>query len=156
MSGIASDDKTHVRIINGVAELITWQEASDEVNAAQMGPKRRQLVRTMSSDDNGRTHHIDYYDGRKVTVRDATDADQPAASVPIEQPQERHVTPFAGGKVHLDTPGLRYDFPLCRTGAMTNSGTKYRQTDAPVDCVHCTEQLRRQAARLEREAAKNS
>jgi hypothetical protein len=68
----------YVRITNGTPEFITWPEARDEVNAAQMGETKK-LVETMTSDDNGRTHHITYTDGRKVTIRPATDADQPAA-----------------------------------------------------------------------------
>jgi hypothetical protein len=148
-------NKTHVRITDGGApELITWQEASDEVNAAQMGPKRRQLVRTMSSDDNGRTHHITYTDGRKVTVREATDADQPAPAEPTIE-DARRVISYRGGKVHLETMSLDSAFPLCRTGAMTNSGTKYTYTTQDVTCSHCAEFLKRRADRLAREAAEN-
>lgn len=50
---------------------------------------------------------------------------------------ERNVVSYKGGKVHMGTPGDGRAFPLCRTGGMTNSGTKYRQIDAPIDCRVC-------------------
>jgi hypothetical protein len=149
---------THVRITDGGApEFITARQALDEMNAAQMGPTKRN-VRTASSDQDGRAMFITYVGGRKVHIRPATKNDRPAETTPAPvetQPEERHVTPFAGGKVHLELPGLGDDhpFPLCRTGAMTNSGAKYRFTDAPVDCANCTEQLRRRALRAARLAA---
>ncbi|MFF4952273.1 hypothetical protein [Streptomyces chattanoogensis] len=48
------------------------------------------------------------------------------------------VVSVKGGKVHfrMNYQG-GYAFPACRTGAMTNSGTKYQITDQAVDCRTC-------------------
>ncbi|MFD7257810.1 hypothetical protein [Streptomyces sp. NPDC059874] len=62
-----------------------------------------------------------------------------------------NVVSVRGGKVHTATPDHGdHPFPLCRTGDMTNSGTKYRTTAAPVDCKTCGRYI---ALREEREAA---
>ncbi|WP_328950464.1 hypothetical protein OG778_23845 [Streptomyces sp. NBC_00184] len=51
----------------------------------------------------------------------------------------KNVVSVRGGKTHLRAQYLGdHVFPACRTGAMTNSGTKYRTTDAPVDCKTCS------------------
>lgn len=77
--------RTHARITDdGAPELITWQEFCDEIEAAKKGVRRR-TVRTVSGDDNGRTYYIAYADGRRVTLRQATDADQPAPAAGLEQ-----------------------------------------------------------------------
>ncbi|WP_274031197.1 hypothetical protein [Streptomyces sp. MMBL 11-1] len=49
-----------------------------------------------------------------------------------------NVVSVRGGKVHYRAQYLGdHVFPACRTGAMTNSGTKYRTVAAPVDCTTC-------------------
>ena len=49
-----------------------------------------------------------------------------------------NVISVLGGKVHKRMPELGdHFFPWCRTGSMTNSGTKYRGTDAEVTCSNC-------------------
>ncbi|MFB7185218.1 hypothetical protein ACFCZT_07840 [Streptomyces sp. NPDC056230] len=55
-----------------------------------------------------------------------------------------NVISVLGGKVHTrqDFPPAyegqpEFSFPLCRTGSMTNRGTKYRDTDAAVTCTVC-------------------
>lgn len=52
-----------------------------------------------------------------------------------------NVISVLGGKVHKRAPfgdgGPEDFFPLCRTGSMTNRGTKYRGTDAEVTCSVC-------------------
>jgi hypothetical protein len=49
-----------------------------------------------------------------------------------------NVVSVLGGKVHKRMPELGdYFFPLCRTGSMTNQGTKYRGTEAEVTCTVC-------------------
>lgn len=49
-----------------------------------------------------------------------------------------NVISVLGGKVHKRLPELGdHFFPFCRTGSMTNSGTKYRGTEAEVTCVTC-------------------
>ncbi len=53
-----------------------------------------------------------------------------------------NVISVLGGKVHtrqtaFDDGGPEFHFPLCRTGSMTNRGTKYRATDAEVTCEMC-------------------
>lgn len=49
-----------------------------------------------------------------------------------------NVISVLGGKVHTRMPeGEDLFFPLCRTGGMTNRGTKYRGTDAAVTCAVC-------------------
>ncbi|WP_433858225.1 hypothetical protein [Streptomyces kronopolitis] len=50
-----------------------------------------------------------------------------------------NVVSVRGGKVHFRAKYLGdHVFPACRTGAMTNSGTKYRTTEAAVDCKTCS------------------
>ncbi|XUZ27365.1 hypothetical protein ACQVDT_21520 [Streptomyces sp. RMIT01] len=54
-------------------------------------------------------------------------------------PAMQNVVSVNGGKVHYRQPYLGdHVFPACRTGAMTNSGTKYRTVEAPVDCKTCS------------------
>lgn len=65
--------KTHVRITDGGTEFITWPEARDEVHAAMTGETAEQ-VREMSV--SGEDARIEYTDGRKVEIREATDADR--------------------------------------------------------------------------------
>ncbi|MCP9207787.1 SprT-like domain-containing protein [Streptomyces cucumeris] len=53
-----------------------------------------------------------------------------------------NVISVLGGKVHkrqtaFDDGGPEFHFPLCRTGSMTNRGTKYRPTEAEVTCSVC-------------------
>ncbi|MEU9975070.1 hypothetical protein [Streptomyces sp. NPDC051014] len=53
-----------------------------------------------------------------------------------------NVISVLGGKVHkrqtaFDDGGPEFHFPLCRTGSMTNRGTKYRPTEAEVTCTLC-------------------
>ncbi|MCM1964871.1 hypothetical protein [Streptomyces sp. G1] len=76
-----------------------------------------------------------------------------------EAMQEEYVeagrcTPVAGGEVHEMQHGTPEDgrpehvFPLCRTGGMTNRGTKYRKTapDAPLTCTNCVANKERRDA----------
>ncbi len=53
-----------------------------------------------------------------------------------------NVISMLGGKVHtrqtaFDDGGPEFHFPLCRTGSMTNRGTRYRLTEAEVTCSIC-------------------
>ncbi|MDT0472797.1 hypothetical protein RM863_11745 [Streptomyces sp. DSM 41014] len=49
-----------------------------------------------------------------------------------------NVVSVLGGKVHKRMPELGdHFFPFCRTGSMTNRGTKYRATEAAVTCRVC-------------------
>lgn len=73
----------------------------------------------------------------------------PAAEETLER-----CTPMMGGKVHTVMGGTLWNgkeappFPLCRTGASTNRGTKYRKTTAPLTCTTCLGyEERREAAR---------
>jgi hypothetical protein len=51
----------------------------------------------------------------------------------------QNVVSVRGGKVHFRAQYLGdHVFPACRTGAMTNSGTKYTTTALPVDCKTCS------------------
>ncbi|MFC8463401.1 hypothetical protein [Streptomyces sp. NPDC057250] len=81
--------------------------------------------------------------------------------------QEPHVeagrcTPLAGGEVHemqqYDPQDRRPErvFPLCRTGSMTNTGTKYRKVapDAPLTCRNCITNAERREAFYARRAPK--
>lgn len=133
--------KIYERTENGKTTTVSVKDALTEVNRAMMGGRRQ--VREMSS---GHTRHdIQYKDGRRVTL---VLVDQPA-----EEPTE-NCTPMAGGKVHTISRGTLHDgteappFPLCRSGASTNQGTRYRKVDAPLTCSTCTEYARRRAARL--------
>lgn len=49
-----------------------------------------------------------------------------------------NVVSTKGGETHLRMPGTgdRF-FPLCRTGNMTNRGTKYRHTGSAITCATC-------------------
>jgi hypothetical protein len=52
----------------------------------------------------------------------------------------KNVTAMNGGKVHHPHAFVASHgepFPGCRTGSMTNQGTRYRFTDQPVDCQNC-------------------
>lgn len=71
---------------------------------------------------------------------------------PESQPD--HCTPVMGGKVHTIFASTLHDgreappWPLCRTGASTNRGTRYRKTTAPLSCTACLGyQERREATR---------
>jgi hypothetical protein len=65
--------------------------------------------------------------------------------------------PIMGGKVHEVTnwgdDGPEHVFPLCRTGSMTNQGTRYRKTTLELTCVNCIDNRARRRARLAQEAA---
>jgi hypothetical protein len=128
---------THVRITNGgTPEFITAREALDEVNAAMMGNKR--AVRTMSTDQGGRAASIEYRDGRKVTIRPATEGDQPAPTA-----EEVRVMSVRGGEVHkatvLEIAGGRGEvvYPQCRTMAQNSRGTRWVRSKSPVTCSKC-------------------
>lgn len=93
----------------------------------------------------------------------------PAAAEPaaVEAPagvetewEPGHCTPMMGGAVHEVTSGLDgsdggpvYIFPLCRTGSMTNQGTKYRKVKAPLTCKNCIGNRDRRRAAQARRAA---
>ncbi|MFB7341259.1 hypothetical protein ACFCZ6_14475 [Streptomyces hydrogenans] len=85
---------------------------------------------------------------------------EPVAPVTTEEPVEdvepelERCEPVMGGKVHTLFAGTLHDgreappWPLCRTGASTNRGTRYRKTTAPLSCTACLGyQERREAAR---------
>ncbi|MCY0961485.1 hypothetical protein [Streptomyces sp. H27-H5] len=71
-------------------------------------------------------------------------------------------TSVMGGEVHemshnFDEAGRpEFVFPLCRTGAMTNSGTKYRKVaaDAPLTCKNCADNAERRETYRTARAAK--
>lgn len=69
-----------------------------------------------------------------------------------------NVTSTIGGKVHLEDDESPVPFPLCGS-ARRNTRTRFRKTDAAIDCKECCGILERRAAReaKEREAvmAKN-
>lgn len=74
-------------------------------------------------------------------------------SAPATTPEPEHCTPLMGGKVHEVMPGLEgsdgradHVFPLCRTGAMTNSGTRYRKVTADLTCIACVSNRDRRRA----------
>lgn len=62
-----------------------------------------------------------------------------------------HVTPVAGGKVHLPHPVFDLH-PLCANYGPVGARTRYRTTDAEVTCTHCREQLRRRELAAARQA----
>lgn len=68
-----------------------------------------------------------------------------------------HCVSVKGGKVHevteWDDQGPDYVFPLCRTGSMTNSGTRYRTTVEDLSCANCVANRERRRARQAEEAA---
>lgn len=74
-----------------------------------------------------------------------------------EGADREHCVSVRGGKVHevteWDDQGPEYVFPLCRTGSMTNSGTKYRKTTADLSCTNCVANRERRRARQAEEAA---
>lgn len=85
---------THVRITDGDwPRLITRQQAADEVNSAASGPLREQVVQ-MSASRTGA--NLTYADGRKVEIREATDAEL-AAPVAVGGAFTAH-TPKDGGR----------------------------------------------------------
>ncbi|MXM66783.1 hypothetical protein GR925_25960 [Streptomyces sp. HUCO-GS316] len=74
-----------------------------------------------------------------------------------EGADREHCVSVRGGKVHevteWDDQGPDYVFPLCRTGSMTNSGTKYTRTTQDLTCTHCVANRERRRARQAEEAA---
>jgi hypothetical protein len=52
-------------------------------------------------------------------------------------PVVRNVISVKGGAVHAPNAFVDGAFPLCRNGSMSNLGTRYRLTDAPVSCRNC-------------------
>lgn len=69
-----------------------------------------------------------------------------------------HCTTMRGGAVHEVTAGLDgsdggpvHIFPLCRTGSMTNQGTRYRKVTGELTCHNCiANRERRRAAKARR------
>lgn len=57
-----------------------------------------------------------------------------------------NVVSVKGGKVHLGDSDSPVPFPLC-PNATRNTATKFRTTDAPVDCKACTAVIERRAAK---------
>ncbi|MEU8136085.1 hypothetical protein [Streptodolium elevatio] len=78
-----------------------------------------------------------------------------ASPVPSEDEFVRCVS-VLGGDVH-DAPreqaGDPHMLPICRTGDMTNRGTRYRETGGELTCQHCIAQRDRRAERRARRAA---
>lgn len=85
----------------------------------------------------------------------------PAAEAPadVEDVWEvGHCTTMRGGAVHEVTTGLDgsdggpvHIFPLCRTGSMTNQGTRYRKVTGELTCRNCiSNRERRRAAKARR------
>lgn len=79
----------------------------------------------------------------RAPVADEAPADEAPAGVETEW-EPGHCTPMMGGAVHEVTSGLDgsdggpvHIFPLCRTGSMTNQGTRYRKVKAPLTCKNC-------------------
>jgi hypothetical protein len=74
-----------------------------------------------------------------------------------EGADREHCVSVKGGKVHevteWDDQGPDYVFPLCRTGSMTNSGTKYTRTTQDLSCTNCVANRERRRARQAQEAA---
>ncbi|MEW1638629.1 hypothetical protein AB0469_31795 [Streptomyces sp. NPDC093801] len=140
-------NKVYERTENGVTTTVDRKAGLDEINAAMIGDAKK-TVRTMSSIS--RTDYaIDYKDGRSVHL---ILVDAPAEKASAAEPE--HCTPMAGGKIHTSHPGTLHDgskgdpWPLCRTGASTNQGTRYRVVAAPLTCATCLEYARRREARL--------
>lgn len=87
-------------------------------------------------------------------------ADEAPAGVETEW-EPGHCTTMRGGAVHEVTSGLDgsdggpvHIFPLCRTGSMTNQGTRYRKVKAELTCKNCiSNRERRRAAQARRAAA---
>lgn len=74
-----------------------------------------------------------------------------------EGADREHCVSVKGGKVHevteWDDQGPDYVFPLCRTGSMTNSGTKYTHTTQDLSCTNCVANRERRRTRQAQEAA---
>jgi hypothetical protein len=93
-------------------------------------------------------------DAYRIPEAKILDREAPADEAPTED-EPAHCMPLMGGKVHEVMPGLEgtdgrddHVFPLCRTGGMTNQGTRYRTTTADLTCVNCVANRdRRRAAR---------
>lgn len=72
-----------------------------------------------------------------------------AAPIPSEDDFVRCMS-VLGGEVH-DAPreqaGDFHMLPICRTGEMTNQGTRYRKTSGELTCQHCIRQRDRRAER---------
>lgn len=86
-------------------------------------------------------------------------ADEAPAGVETEW-EPGHCTPMAGGAVHEVTSSLDgsdggpvHIFPLCRTGSMTNQGTRYRKVKAELTCKNCISNRDRRRAAQARRAA---
>lgn len=140
--------KVYERTENGTVTTVGQKTGLAEINAAMMGAGRR-AVRTMSSIT--RTDYaIEYTDGRSVRL---VLVDAPVKEMPAAEELTEHCTPMAGGKVHTLQRGNLHDgteappFPLCRSGASTNQGTRYRKVDAALTCSTCLEYARRRAIR---------
>lgn len=130
---MTATDKTHVRITDGgTPEFLTWQEFCNDVEAAKKGVRSRK-VRTVSGDDNGRAYHIVYADGRKVTVRPATDADQPAPAAVTEPELTKTMAAYLlRGRNNQDgffTRNIRNGGGTC--GALLRRGLIERRQDGP-------------------------
>ncbi|MGW4087025.1 hypothetical protein ACWEGS_28735 [Streptomyces sp. NPDC004822] len=84
----AAEERQHIRTVNGgTPQLIPTRDALAEINAAMMGPGKRE-VRSMSE---ARGHaRIVYRDGRTVDLRSATDGTAPA--VQEQRPTVRELT----------------------------------------------------------------
>lgn len=94
----------------------------------------------------------------KADAQDAWDA-QLAEAAKAPYVEAGRCTPYAGGEVHemqhdAEDGRPQHVFPLCRTGAMTNSGTKYRKVapDAPLTCDNCVANKERRDAHRARYA----
>lgn len=90
---------------------------------------------------------------------DKAPADEAPAGIETEW-EPGHCTPMMGGAVHEVTSGLDgsdggpvYIFPLCRTGSMTNQGTRYGKVKAPLTCKNCIGNRDRRRAAQARRAA---
>jgi len=64
-----------------------------------------------------------------------------------------NVVSVRGGKVHENNAVDGHPFPLCRTGGMSNQGTRYQFTDAPLSCKTCIMYEERRAAKAAEESA---
>jgi len=89
---------THVRTENGTTQLITTRQALDEINAGMMAPTKK-LVREMSASRS--TAHIEYRDGRKVTIRPATTEEIAALTTTTETTADGRRIVTANGKRYI-------------------------------------------------------
>ncbi|MGX1514000.1 hypothetical protein [Streptomyces collinus] len=136
------------------APLETVLTAAEAV-AEEWGTARRAVLRIAAA--KGAATKITRPAAEAVRERLAA-AEEPAPAVEEEDPA--HCVSILGGKVHEVMPGFDgsdgrpvHYFPLCRTGASTNRGTRYQKTKQELTCTTClTYQERRRAAR-ERKAA---